>query len=118
MRAKAPGWQHATRMHRRGVRISLPKDGDANTAFFDDPIGCKDSLVFAVADIQREERITEIGRELLCTLLAIGEFPMAGRGIGLQQFEAIDDILAFGAQCTERPMESVAAIEENNTVLP
>ncbi len=116
--AKTPFRDHPARIGDRRVGKGLAEDRDACPGLVENLVGGKHRLLpFGVANVERQERIAELFRQLLHPLLAVGELPMARHGVGLQQLDAVDHVLALGAQRAERALPRVAAVEKQHAVL-
>src|SRR4029077_325981 len=72
---------------------------------------------FGIANVVSQKRIVERLDQLFHPRFAIGEFPMAGHGVRLEQRHAIDHVLAFAAVRAERSLPGIATIEEKDLLV-
>ena len=116
--AERPGRDHPARIGDRRVGKRLPEHGDLHAALLEQLVGVEHRLLpFGVADVLREEREAETVGQFLHPVGAVGELPVAGHGVGLQQLEAVGHVLARGAVRAERALPGVAAVEQQHLVV-
>ncbi len=117
--AERPFRHHPARIGDRRIGEGLAEHGDLHAALLEHLHRLENRLVpFGVAHVEREEREAERLDQLLDARLAIGEFPMAGHGVGLQQRHAVDHVLALAAIGAERALPGIAAVEQQHLVVP
>ena len=103
----------------RRIRKRLAEHRDFHAALFEHLHRREGRLIpFGVADIEREKRKTELLDQLPDPRFAVGEFPVAGHGIGLEQGHAVDHVLTLAAVRAQRALPGVPAVEKQDLVFP
>ena len=115
--AERPVRHHPARIGDRRIRERLAEHGDLHAAALEHLVRLEHRLLpVVVADIECEERKVLRLDQLLHPVFAIGEFPVAGHRVGLQELHAVGHVLALGLQRAERTLPGVAAIEQQHAV--